>query len=73
MDRTLDYDAFTRAKQARFADLKARLGDRSGVRRRPRDPDEIESLLQLDMARLQAMYRTGERRWIAPRVIEVRL
>lgn len=73
MDRTLDYDAFTRDKQARFADLKARLGDRRGVRRRPRDPGEVESLMRLDIARLQEMYRTGERRWIAPRVIEVRL
>ena len=73
MDRSLDYDAFTREKQAHFADLKARLGDRRGGRCRPRDPDEIESLMRLDIARLEALYRTGERRWIAPRIIEVRL
>lgn len=73
VDRTLDYDAFNREKQARFADLKARLGYRRGIRRRQRDPAELDSLMQLDIARLQEMYRTGERRWIAPRVIEVRL
>lgn len=73
MDRTLDYDAFTREKQARFADLKARLGYRRGSRRRQRDPAELESLMQLDLARLKEMYRTGERRWIGPREIEVRL
>ena len=72
MERQLDYDAFTREKTQRFAGLKADMGYRRGARRRPRDPDELRSLMELDLARLHRMCASGERRWVAPRIIELR-
>jgi hypothetical protein len=53
-------------------ELRAGIGPKRASRL-PDDPAEVERLLQLDLARLQEMYRTGERRWIGPREIEVRL
>jgi hypothetical protein len=73
MNRQLDYDEVKRDQRARFIGLKAELENRRGPRRRPRDPEILEELLRLDMARLADMYQSGERRWIAPRVIAVRL
>jgi len=72
-ERRLDYDEVQAAKRQRGAWLKARLGYRRGVRRRIRDPEERTSLIRLDLARLQRAYASGEREWIAPRRLLLRL
>ncbi len=71
--RPIDFDEFTTANRSRFAGLAAKLGVRRGARRRARDPFERRSLMDMDIRRLRRMYAIGERRWIGPRTIVVRL
>ena len=69
----IDYDAFARAKRARFGALTATLGTRRGSRNRLRDEQERQSLMDMDLRRLQRMYASGERRWVGKRRIVVAL
>jgi hypothetical protein len=71
--RSLDYDDFQAEKRRRFGDLAARIGARRGVRRRPRDADEILSLIRLDLARWKQRQATGDWRWLDARTVEVRV
>ena len=71
--RSIDYDAFQADKRRRFGDLAARIGARRGVRRRQRDPDELRSLIRLDLARWQQRQMSGDWRWLDARTVEVRI
>jgi len=71
--RQLDYNAFQAEKRRRFSDLAARIGARRGVRRRDRDPDELLSLIRLDLARWKQREAEGDWRWLDARTVEVRI
>lgn len=71
--RQLDYDAFQADKRSRFGDLAARIGSRRGVRRKQRDPDELRSLIRLDLERWRQRHTSGDLRWLDARTVAVRL